>query len=76
MMMTSWCPFCVLKLTGANLCFSLVGHDRRLLLFLLFQQVLGLVLPMGGTASTTDVELLVLWHDLASEHRQGLGGRP
>ena len=54
-----------MKLTGANLCSSLVGHDRRLLLFLLFQQVLGLVLLMGGTASTTDVELLVLWHEVA-----------
>ena len=35
------------------------------LLYLIFQQVLGLVLLMGTTASTKDVELLVLRHEVA-----------
>jgi hypothetical protein len=39
------------------------------LLYLIFQQVLGLVLLMGRTASTKDVELLVLRHEVAVLHR-------
>jgi putative transposase len=35
------------------------------LLYLIFQQVLGLVLLMGRTASTKDVELFVLRHEVA-----------
>jgi putative transposase len=35
------------------------------LLYLIFQQVLGLVLLMGRRASTKDVELLVLRHEVA-----------
>jgi hypothetical protein len=35
------------------------------LLYLIFQQVLGLVLPMGRTASTKDVKLLVLRLEVA-----------
>jgi hypothetical protein len=35
------------------------------LLYLIFQQVLGLLLLMGRTASTKDVELLVLRHEVA-----------
>jgi len=35
------------------------------LLYLIFQQVLGLLLLMGRTASTKDVELLVLGHEVA-----------
>ena len=35
------------------------------LLYLIFQQVLGLVLLMGRTSSTKDVELLVLRHEVA-----------
>src|SRR5688500_8754781 len=35
------------------------------LLYLIFSQVLGLVLLMGRTSSTKDVELLVLRHELA-----------
>jgi putative transposase len=35
------------------------------LLYLIFQQVLGLVLLLGRTASTKDVELLVLRHEVA-----------
>src|SRR4051794_25993017 len=45
----------------------MVGHDRRRvarLLYLIFQQVLGLVLLMGRTSSTKDVELLVLRHEV------------
>ncbi len=34
-------------------------------LYLIFQQVLGLVLLMGHTPSTKDVELLVLRHEVA-----------
>jgi hypothetical protein len=36
------------------------------LLYLIFRQVLGLVLLMGRTSSTKDVELLVLRHEVAS----------
>jgi hypothetical protein len=35
------------------------------LLYLIFQQVLGLVFLLGRTASTKDVELLVLRHEVA-----------
>jgi hypothetical protein len=35
------------------------------LLYLIFRQVLGLVLLMGRTSSTKDVELLVLRHEVA-----------
>jgi putative transposase len=45
-----------------------VRHDRRRvvrLLYLIFQQVLGLILLMCRTASTKDVELLVLRHEVA-----------
>ena len=35
------------------------------LLYLIFQQVLRLVLLLGCTASTKDVELLVLRHEVA-----------
>ena len=46
----------------------LVGHDPGVslrLLYLIFRQVLGLVLLMGRTSSTKDVELLVLRHEVA-----------
>jgi putative transposase len=46
-----------------------VGHDRAdvslRLLYLIFQQVLGLVLLMGRTPSSKDVDLLVLRHEVA-----------
>jgi hypothetical protein len=35
------------------------------LLYLIFQQVLGLILMMGRRASSKDVELLVLRHEVA-----------
>jgi putative transposase len=35
------------------------------MLYLIFQQVLGLVLLLGRTSSTKDVELLVLRHEVA-----------
>jgi putative transposase len=35
------------------------------LLYLIFQQVLGLVLLMGRTSSAKDIELLVLRHEVA-----------
>jgi putative transposase len=35
------------------------------LLYLIFQQMLGLVLLMGRTSSTKDIELLVLRHEVA-----------
>ena len=37
--------------------------------YLVFLQVLGLVLPMGHTSSTKDIELLVLRHEVALLHR-------
>jgi len=39
------------------------------LLYLIFQQVLGLVLLMGRTTSTKDVELLILRHEVAVHRR-------
>jgi hypothetical protein len=39
------------------------------LLYPIFQQVLGLILMMGRTASSKDVELLVLRHEVAMPHR-------
>jgi hypothetical protein len=36
-----------------------------LLLYLIFQQVLGLVLLLGRTSATKDVELVVLRHEVA-----------
>ena len=45
------------------------GHDLSgvslRLLYLIFQQVLGLVLLLGRTSATKDVELLVLRHEVA-----------
>src|SRR3954452_4167554 len=38
------------------------------LLYLIFQQILGLVLLMGRTSSTKDIELLVLRHEVAVLH--------
>ena len=35
------------------------------LLYLIFQQVLGLLLLLGRTSATKDVELLVLRHEVA-----------
>jgi putative transposase len=46
----------------------LVGHDHGVslrLLYLIFRQVLGLVLLLGRTSTTKDVELLVLRHEVA-----------
>jgi putative transposase len=37
--------------------------------YLVFRLVLGLVLPMGHTSSTKDIELLVLRHEVALLHR-------
>jgi hypothetical protein len=39
------------------------------LLYWIFQQVIGLVLLMGRTSTTKDVELLVLRHEVAVLHR-------
>ena len=44
------------------------------LLYLIFRQVLGLVLLLGRTSSTKDVELLVLRHEVAVLRRTGAGG--
>jgi putative transposase len=47
---------------------SAVGHDPNVslrLLYLIFSQVLGLVLLIGRTSSTKDVELMVLRHEVA-----------
>src|SRR5690242_12284640 len=38
-------------------------------MYLVFRQVLGLVLLMGGTSSTKDIELLVLRHEVAPLRR-------
>jgi putative transposase len=48
--------------------FTPVGHDPAVslrLLYLIFQQILGLVVLMGRTSSTKDIELLVLRHEVA-----------
>src|SRR6201989_995338 len=53
------------SLTSGDL---LVGHDPAVslrLLYLIFWQVLGLLLLMARTSSTKDVELLVLRHEVA-----------
>jgi hypothetical protein len=50
----------------------LVGHDHDVslrLLYLIFRQVLGLVLLLGRTSTTKDVELLVLRHEVAALRR-------
>ena len=39
------------------------------LLYLIFQQVLGLVLLLGRTSATKDIELLVLRHEVAVPRR-------
>ena len=39
------------------------------LLYLIFRQVLGLVLLMGRTSATKDIELLVLRHEVAGLRR-------
>src|SRR4029078_1435376 len=47
---------------------SVVRHDPDValrLLYLIFSQVLGLVLLMGRTSAAKDVELLVLRHEVA-----------
>jgi putative transposase len=49
-----------------------VGHDPAVsprLLYLIFHQVLGLVLLLGRTSATKDIELLVLRHEAAILHR-------
>jgi hypothetical protein len=43
----------------------MIGAVTLRLLYLIFHQVLGLVLLMGRTSSTKDVELLVLRHEVA-----------
>src|SRR6476469_5466584 len=46
----------------------MAGHDPGVslrLLYLIFRQVLGLVLLMGRTSATKDVEILVLRHEVA-----------
>jgi hypothetical protein len=46
------------------------------LLYLIFQQILGLVLLMGRTSSTKDVELLVLRHEVGVLRRTNPRPRP
>jgi hypothetical protein len=57
-----------MRLTSGDRRSSVIRHDRRVslrLLYLIFEQVLGLVVLMGRGASTKDVELLVLRHEVA-----------
>jgi hypothetical protein len=45
-----------------------IGHDAGVslrLLYLIFRQVLGLILLMGRTSAAKDIELLVLRHEVA-----------
>ena len=61
-----------MRLTSDDRCTPQAGHDLRRglrLLYLIFQQVLGLVLLIGRTSSIKDVELLVLRHEVAILHR-------
>jgi len=55
-------------LASGDLQLPAVGHDRHVslrLVYLIFQQVLGLILLMARSASAKDVELLVLRHEVA-----------
>ena len=45
--------------------FDMIAAVTLRLLYLIFRQVLGLVLLLGRTSSTKDVELLVLRHEVA-----------
>jgi hypothetical protein len=50
----------------------LIGHDPGVslrLLYLIFSQVLGLVLLLVRTSTAKDIELLVLRHEVAVRHR-------
>jgi hypothetical protein len=58
-------------------------HDLRVSLrleYLIFLQALGLILLMGRTSAAKDVELLVLWHEVAvlrrTNPRPRMMGRP
>lgn len=44
-------------------------HDVATVVYLIFQHTLGLVLVMGHTSDTKDVELLVLRHEVAMLRR-------
>jgi putative transposase len=50
---------------GSSQRFDMIATVSLRLLYLIFQQVLGLVLLMGRTSSTKDIELLVLRHEVA-----------
>src|SRR6478609_1232425 len=52
-------------LTSGDRRFGVIAAVSLRLLYLIFWQVLGLVLLMGRTSSTKDVELLVLRHEVA-----------
>jgi hypothetical protein len=58
----------------------MVRHDRRAvtlrLLYLIFQQVLGLILLTCRAASSKDIELLVLRHEIAVLRRTHPKPRP
>jgi hypothetical protein len=44
---------------------GMIANVSLCLLYLIFRQVLGLLLLMGRTSSTKDVELLVLRHEVS-----------
>jgi hypothetical protein len=53
-----------------------IGHDPGVslrLLYLIFRQVLGLVLLIGRTSAAKDIELLVLRHEVAVLRRTNPG---
>jgi putative transposase len=55
-----------------------IGHDPGVslrLLYLIFRQVLGLVLLIGRTSAAKDIELLVLRHEVAVLRRTNPGPR-
>ena len=55
------------RASAADPRYSPVGHDPGVslrLLYLMFRQVLGLVLLLGRTSATKDIELLVLRHEV------------
>ena len=52
-------------MTGRSRRSGMIPAMSLRLLHLIFQQMLKLVLPLGRTASTKDVELLVLRHEVA-----------
>ena len=53
------------SLTSDDRCLGMIPRVSLRLLYLIFRQILGLVLLMARTSAAKDVELLVLRHEVA-----------